>query len=120
MSSFTRHLIRLALDASSFEPPQDVLRAGIPALWSGRDVDFQLGLFDHGELVDINRLATFTLTLKRQPEDRSVPSWDDAVYLTRTQEVADREVTDTEWTEQTDAHLGFSFSGDETQLEPGT
>ncbi|MDP0500995.1 MAG: hypothetical protein Q7P63_12950 [Verrucomicrobiota bacterium JB022] len=117
---FSRHLIRLALDANSFEPPLDARRNAVPAFWSGRDVSIQFGLFDQGQLIDSGDLASFTFTLKRLPPDRSVPHWDDPVYLTRTALVTSNEVTPTEWTNGTDQHLVLHFTGDETQLEPGT
>ncbi|MDP0496144.1 MAG: LamG-like jellyroll fold domain-containing protein [Verrucomicrobiota bacterium JB024] len=68
MSTFPKTRIRIAADLFSYTAFGDVLRAAEddyrPKFRAGDDIQFEIGLFNNGELLDLSGIAAVTLEIK--------------------------------------------------------
>src|SRR5262245_2213698 len=63
--SLSLRKIRLALDATSFDPPKDVNTGNTPALWRGNGVRVEFAIFENAALVsDLSNIDSVLLEVK--------------------------------------------------------
>ena len=122
MTQLSRARIRLEADAAKNtenDAMKDVLWNATPHLWRGNDVQFEIGLFVAGTIVDdVNNIESLTVEVRPSSDRTGTP------VMTKTLQAGDLNSppTQAEWDTQdaTKCHALVVFTGDETNVNLGT
>lgn len=113
--SFTKTIIRCAVDVTSKDPIKDTFTGAAPSIWNSTDVEFQFAFFkgsgSNAALLDMTVFESITGHCK--PKTRLGND-----YFSRTIDEAaiNKDLTAEQWSNGTGEHLKMSFTADETNL----
>ncbi|HVU37929.1 MAG TPA: hypothetical protein VHC95_06310 [Opitutales bacterium] len=120
MSTLGRTRLRLAADAASFDAPLDVLRRATPQFWRGNDVQFELGLFFNGALLDVSNLASLTLEVRPLGANGGPPDPSFTPLMGETVTSLDNTMTLDDWNSGAKQHAVLAFSAAESNIAAGS
>jgi hypothetical protein len=116
MPTFPRERIRLQVDTdekAGTSAIKDAITGQSPDCWKGTNVQFELGLFFGGLLIDIGNIQTLTMTAK----DIGNKTGDKVLEVSISAAAMDATLTEEAWTNGTGQHAKLTFSAEEMNLD---
>lgn len=116
MATFPRERIRLQIDTSlkiGNSAITDQRTAESPAAWKGTSVQFEIALFDDGELLDISNIQTLTFIAKDPNNKRG----DLILQKSISQASMDLTLTQDAWDAKTGQHAVIQFNSSEMGID---
>ncbi|GAB4180125.1 MAG: hypothetical protein Fur0032_21020 [Terrimicrobiaceae bacterium] len=121
MSALGRRRIRVPIDTSKFDSPQDILTKSALRAWNGSPAQIEIGLFYGATLItDLSLLTELTIQIKAVGTNNSAPAETAPVLASKTVTVFDDTLTTSTWDDGTKQHAVFSFTSAELKLGPAT
>jgi hypothetical protein len=118
MSTLARTRIRIAGDAACFDAPLDVNRHATPQFWRGNDVQFEIGVFFAGALMDVSNLASLTVEI-RAIVDGAAPDPSTTPLMGATVSSFDNTTTLTTWQSGANQHAVVAFTAAQSNIVAG-
>ncbi|MDR1458583.1 MAG: hypothetical protein LBI37_03635, partial [Puniceicoccales bacterium] len=116
MTTINKFILRLGIDTEIFCLPIDVNRKEVVQFWKSNDIEFQLGLFANGSLIDVSNVDKICLAVKDLNSDgMTVDSSNQALMYGETSSL-DNNVTPESWADGTAQQAVIDFSETETSL----
>ncbi len=121
MSTLDRTRLRLAGDAARFDAPLEVNRRATPQFWRGNDVQFELGVFNNGELQSVANLASVTVEIKALGASGSAPAASTAALMAKTvlAGALDNSLDQASWDDGSKQHALIAFTAAESAIAAG-
>ncbi|MDR0351774.1 MAG: hypothetical protein LBH49_04020 [Puniceicoccales bacterium] len=116
MTTITKFILRIGIDTEAFCLPIDVNRKEAAQFWKSNDIEFQLGLFSHGDLIDVSNIDKICLAVKALSSNGTVMDGDNQALMYGETSSLDNSVTPESWTNGTAQHAIIGFSEKETSL----
>ncbi|MDE6432073.1 MAG: hypothetical protein K2L13_01625 [Opitutales bacterium] len=120
MKTFDNAILRIQADVSSFDNPIDIMRDDIPQYWRGNDLLIQLGILSGNDVIDVSDFANITLEIRALNNDGEAPAADVPALMSRQCNLLDPSVDFESWKNGSKQHAEFQFSGEESNLLPGS
>ncbi|MDR2735755.1 MAG: hypothetical protein LBB20_02880 [Puniceicoccales bacterium] len=116
MTTIDKFILRLGIDTETFCLPVDVNRKEMVQFWKSNDMEFQLGLFANGTLVDVSNIDKICLAVKVLSSDGTTVDSGNQVLMYGETSSLDNSVTPESWANGTAQHAVIDFSENETSL----
>lgn len=118
MITLKNNVVRVRLNALSYDAPEDVKREQFIQFWRCNDLEFQVGITQGEELVDVSNLQTLYVSV-RALDAGNPPSGGAPVLMLASTNQFDTSVTKESWANGSSQHAIISFSAKENALEAG-
>lgn len=118
-TTLQRQKIRIAADAASFDSPVDAVTRCKPRWWRGGDLEFDLGVFFNGTVVDVTNLASITLEVRAMGAKGAVPAETDAPLIGKTVTSFDDTLNADSWADGSKQHAVVALTAAESNIAAG-
>ncbi len=114
-----RQKIRIAADAASFDSPVDAVTRCKPRWWRGGDLEFDIGVFFNGTVVDVANLASITLEVRAMGAKGAVPVETDTPLIGKTVTSFDGTLDADSWADGSKQHAVIALTAAESNIAAG-
>ncbi len=118
MATLTRQRIRIAGDAARTDGPRDLQSNATPVFWRGNDLQFEIGVFNNGVLMEVSNLASITVEIKGLSSKGTAPDPGAVALMSKTVGAGslNNALLLADWNSGIDQHAVVAFTGGESNI----